>query len=140
MPKERDVPSLWEELAQNKTCHRKYPLFCKSSMSLPLEYLFTYICMVNIKNSYYALNWLPVHSVGRINICRKMKSMLIDGGKTKNNNKRGLCKRTVWPMARKLGWQVSDSQLSMVKSMFNQHLPHPIVCWTDFEIFHTALV
>ena len=47
-------------------------------MSMPLKYLFTYICMVNIENAYYAFNWLPVYSIGGINICIKMTHMLLD--------------------------------------------------------------
>jgi len=43
--------------------------------------------MVNIKNAYYAFNWLPVHSIGRINICIKMKNMLIDGQKQQKQQK-----------------------------------------------------
>lgn len=56
-------------------------------MGTPLEYLFTYICMVNIKNTYYAFNWLPVHSIRRINICIKMKNILVDEQKRQKQQK-----------------------------------------------------
>ena len=59
----------------------KYPAFCKRTMGMPLEYLFTYICMVNIKNSYYTFILLPIHSIGRMNIFIKMKNMLVDAKK-----------------------------------------------------------
>ena len=42
--------------------------------------IYVHLHMVNIKNAYHTFNWLPVHSIKRMNICINM-NMLVDGQK-----------------------------------------------------------